>query len=135
MDFTKAIKIQDLVFGPSETFSDRQTWKKRNLYKIYYIDEIAFLAIEKRFDTFHIWLMASTKPNNGGKLFKQMSEDIKKENIKKITVSTIPSKFTLMYQWLKRIGFVEYERFLIDGVIKVYLTIDCDQFCNYVQKY
>jgi len=136
MDFEKAIKINDSVFGYSDTYSNIETWKHRHLHKIYFVGVSAFMAIEKRNNTFHIWLMGSLVSGSGKQLFKMMSDDIVKEGIDMITVSTVPEKFTIMYSWLKRIGFIEDEAktCVIDGKKKVYLSIGVDQFLVYIKK-
>lgn len=136
MDFDKAIKINNSVFGYSDTYSNIKTWENRHLYKIYFVDDSAFMAIEKRNDTFHIWLIGSQVSGSGKQLFKMMSDDIMKEGIIKITVSTIPEKFTIMYSWLKRIGFVEDDEktIMIDGKKKVYMSCGVDQFFVYVNR-
>jgi hypothetical protein len=123
----KGIEIYEKVFGYSEIYSNEEKWLKRNLYDIYFIKNVGFLSIEKRDSTFHIWLMGSIEKGAGTSLFKNIISDLKRENIKEITVSTFPKVWIIMYEWLLRIGFEEY-RYVND---KVYLKICSENFINY----
>eukprot|EP01080_Neovahlkampfia_damariscottae_P008828 gene8828-777_t len=127
-EILKAIEVYEKVFGKNETYSNIETWKNRKLFKIFILNDQSFLAVEKRTEkNFHIWLMGSLIKGNGTKLLKELTNEIKKEKIEKITVSTFPNKWTIMYEWLKRIGFEEYKK--IDD--KTYLEIKSDKFIHY----
>ena len=133
-DIEKAIKIHDQVFGQNPTFSKVETWCLRQLFKIYFVDEDAFLALEKKDNyTFHIWLLGSIKKNSGQgtKLFKELAKDAITYQIKIVTVSTIPTKFPHMYAWLTKIGFQYVCSTWSNKEEKVNMKIEAEKFCEY----
>lgn len=133
-DIEKAIRIHDQVFGQNPKFSKVETWQNRCLFKIYFVDEDAFLALEKKENyTFHIWLLGSIKKHSGlgTKLFKELSKDVITYNIQLITVSTIPTKFPTMHAWLKKIGFQHVCSIWSDKEEKVNMKIESQKFFEY----
>jgi hypothetical protein len=126
----KAIEIYEKVFGENDHYSKIETWKNRKLFKIFLRDENSFLVLEKRGKVIHIWLMGSLVKGNGTKLFQDLIDSNSLENFEEITVSTFPKKWKIMYEWLLRIGFKEYQK----KEEKIYLKISKNQFIQYFKK-
>lgn len=127
-DILSAIEIYEKVFQTKNSnYSKLETWKQRNIYKIYQIEKLAFLVVEKKEINFHIWLMGSLKQGLGTKLFKLFTQDIQDYKDCVITVSTFPNTWKIMYSWLLKIGFKEFKR---EGD-KIYLKIVSIDFINY----
>jgi hypothetical protein len=126
----KAIEIYEKVFGKNDHYSNIETWKKRKLSNIFIREDNSFLVVEKRDNLIHIWLMGSLVKGNGTKLFLDLINSNSLENIEEITVSTFPKKWKIMYEWLQRIGFKEYQR--VEE--KIYLKVSTKQFIQYFEK-
>jgi hypothetical protein len=127
----QAIRIYERVFDSKNTkYSQLDTWRDRNLFKIDILDDLAFLAFEKREDTIHIWLMGSLQHGLGTGLFQNLCKTIHDEKISKLTVSTYPNQWETMYSWLQRIGFNQFKA--IDE--KIYLEITSDSFTSYFDQ-
>lgn len=123
-----AIEIYEKVFQTKNSeYSKIETWQRRKLYNIYIIEDLAFLAVEKREKNFHIWLMGSLEKGFGTQLFQMFINDIKELDFEEITVSTFPNTWKIMYSWLKKIGFKEFK---VEGE-KCYLKVEKSVFISY----
>lgn len=135
-DINKAIMIHNQVFGVLVIYSNPETWLNRNLFKIYFDTDNAFLAVEKRNDSFHIWLMGAINKGSGSgrRLFTELSSDLSRYDINKITISTFPESFPQMYAWLLKLQFVEFKKEIANDKIKIYLQIDTQTFTQQFQN-